>query len=191
MGARHRGSVRELWDRAVRYRPADRLVERSNRQRHTGRVNRGMGGSGVPDRIGLAQPLVSAVNRDRPYAKHPTSVVLVDKSTDPSFPSDHATVSGAIAGGLWLTRRRIRYVAVGLAFLMAFIRVYVGAHYPGDVIAGLAFGALIGLIGGRYVIPLIRRILDRLRPSSVGRLISTRPIRARGVADGRTHVTRS
>ncbi len=84
-------------------------------------------------------------------------------------------MSGAIAGGLWLTRRRIRYIAVGLAFLMAFIRVYVGAHYPGDVIAGLAFGGLIGLIGGRYVIPLIRRILDRLQPSAVGRLISARP----------------
>ena len=92
-----------------------------------------------------------------------------------SFPSDHATVSGAIAGGLWLTRRRIRYIAVGLAFLMAFIRVYVGAHYPGDVIAGLAFGGLLGLIGGRYVIPLIQRILDRLQPSAVGRLISARP----------------
>lgn len=125
--------------------------------------------------IGLAQPLVSAVNRDRPYAKHPTSVVLVDKSADPSFPSDHATVSGAIAGGLWLTRRRIRYAAVGLAVVMAFVRVYVGAHYPGDVIVGLAFGALIRLVGGRYVIPLIQRILDHLRASVFGRLISTRP----------------
>ena len=129
--------------------------------------------------IGLAQPLVSAVNRDRPYAKHPASVVLVDKSTDPSFPSDHATVSGAIAGGLWLTRRRIRYIAVGLALVMAFDRVYVGAHYPGDVVAGLAFGGLIGLIGGRYVIPLIHRILDRLQPSAVGRLISAVSIKPR------------
>jgi undecaprenyl-diphosphatase len=36
---------------------------------------------------------------------------------------------------------------VALAVLMAFARVYVGAHYPLDVVAGLAFGALVTVVG--------------------------------------------
>lgn len=122
--------------------------------------------------IGIAQPLVSAVNRDRPYAKHPAALVLVDKSTDPSFPSDHATVSGAIAAGLCLTRRRVRLAAVIVAGVMAFVRVYVGAHYPGDVIAGLAFGAIIALLLSRIVTPLITTILTRMQRTPLRRLIT-------------------
>jgi membrane-associated phospholipid phosphatase len=118
------------------------------------------------------QPINGAVNRDRPYARYPVSVVLVDKTTDPSFPSDHATVSGALTGGLWLTRRRIRWVALGLAILMAATRVYAGVHYPADVLAGLAIGAAIGLIGGHFAVPLVRRLLGRLEPTALGRLIT-------------------
>jgi membrane-associated phospholipid phosphatase len=126
--------------------------------------------------VGLVQPINGTVNRDRPYARYPASVVLVGKTTDPSFPSDHSTVAGALAGGLWLTRRRrVRWVAIGLAALMAATRVYAGVHYPGDVIAGLTIGAAIGLIGGHFLVPLVRRLLQRLQPSPLGRLLTAKP----------------
>ncbi|MCA1844960.1 MAG: phosphatase PAP2 family protein [Actinobacteria bacterium] len=99
------------------------------------------GGAGALAALGIAQQIGHVVDRARPYDVMPAAHVLIARTADFSFPSDHATVVGAVAAGLWLANRRLGLVAAGLAFLMAFSRVYVGAHYPGDVLAGLALGA--------------------------------------------------
>ncbi|GAC1361611.1 MAG: hypothetical protein NVSMB32_00820 [Actinomycetota bacterium] len=57
--------------------------------------------------------------------------LLLARTGDFSFPSDHAAVAGAVATALFLVDRRIGLVAAILALAMAFARVYVGAHYPG------------------------------------------------------------
>jgi undecaprenyl-diphosphatase len=100
-------------------------------------------GAGTLLALALAQPIVRAVAEPRPYTRLPHALVLVHRSTDPSFPSDHATMAGAVAIGLLLVHRRLGLVAAALAILMAADRVYVGAHYPVDVLAGLAFGGLV------------------------------------------------
>lgn len=91
--------------------------------------------------LGAAQLIGHVVGRARPYDAMTGMRVLVSRTTDFSFPSDHATAAGAVAGGLWFVDRRLAQVAVGLALLMALTRVYVGAHYPGDVLAGLVLGS--------------------------------------------------
>ena len=99
--------------------------------------------------------------------------VLVDKSTDFSFPSDHATVVGAVAAGLLFTCRRWGLTAAVLALLMAFTRVYVGAHYPGDVLAGLALGAAVAAAGRPLLVPILTRIAAALARTPLRVLIST------------------
>lgn len=97
--------------------------------------------------LALNQPLGAAVGEARPYATHPDLLVLATRTTDASFPSDHAVVAGACAAGLWLVSRRLGAVAAVLALLMAVARVYVAAHYPWDVAAGLLVGAVVALGG--------------------------------------------
>lgn len=100
--------------------------------------------------IGLNQPLGHAVGEPRPYVALHHVLVLVPRSGDFSFPSDHAVMAGAVAMGALLVERRLGLVASALAVLMAFARVYVGAHFPLDVVAGLALGAVV--VGVGYVV---------------------------------------
>lgn len=63
-----------------------------------------------------------------------------------SFPSGHATTVGALFMALALLLPRHRAVLAMLAIWLGMTRVMVGAHYPSDVTAGLAFGAWFSLI---------------------------------------------
>jgi membrane-associated phospholipid phosphatase len=105
--------------------------------------------------VAVNQPLGHLFHEGRPYAAHPHALVLVARSTDYSFPSDHAVMAGAVATGLLLVSRRLGTVAAVCALLMAFARVYVGAHYPWDVAAGLLVGAAVAVLSWSIVrIPL-------------------------------------
>jgi membrane-associated phospholipid phosphatase len=97
--------------------------------------------------VGLNQPLVSSFAEARPYTTHPGLLVLAHRSADFSFPSDHAVMAGAAAAALWLVSRALGALATVAALAMAFARVYIAAHYPWDVAAGLVFGALVALVG--------------------------------------------
>lgn len=112
--------------------------------------------------LGIGQLIGGAIDRARPYEAMTGVHLLVDKTTDFSFPSDHATAAGAVAVGLLLTNRRWGIVAAVLAIVMAFTRVYVGAHYPRDVIAGLALGGAVAAAGTVLVVPTLTRIAERL-----------------------------
>ena len=97
--------------------------------------------------VALNQPVVNGVQEARPYTDHPGILVLAHRSADFSFPSDHSVMAGAIAAGLWLVSRRLGIVATVAALVMGFARVYIAAHYPHDVLAGLALGAAFVLVG--------------------------------------------
>lgn len=60
-----------------------------------------------------------------------------------SFPSDHALVSFCLATGLWIVSRRLGFWALIYAALISFPRIYIGAHYPTDILAGAGLGVVI------------------------------------------------
>ena len=112
--------------------------------------------------VGIGQFIGNAVARPRPYTSMTGVHLLVGKTTDFSLPSDHATAVGAVAVGLLLANRRWGIAASVLAVLMAFTRVYVGAHYPGDVLAGLALGGGVAFAGALLVVPHLTRLAEYL-----------------------------
>jgi undecaprenyl-diphosphatase len=95
-----------------------------------------------------------AVGRERPV-DHP----LVREPTSDSFPSGHAATSFACAATLAMFLPRRAAVLYVLAALIAYSRVYVGVHYPLDVLAGAALGLLVAT-----ALRLLLTVLRRSRP---------------------------
>ncbi|CAL9490555.1 Undecaprenyl-diphosphatase BcrC [Streptomyces sp. enrichment culture] len=96
--------------------------------------------------------LKSAVTEERPcraVAGAAPSLVACPPHGDWSFPSNHATIAGGAALALALARRLIVWLTVPLALLTAFSRVFVGVHYPHDVVAGLLLGAVVAVLAVR------------------------------------------
>ena len=111
--------------------------------------------------LGVNQPISSAVGEARPYAVLSNILVLAHRSMDPSFPSDHAVTAGAVAAGVLLvTRWVLAWVTVVAALLLAFSRVYIAAHYPHDVLAGLLLGAVVSVVIVGFAI--VRGVVTRL-----------------------------
>jgi membrane-associated phospholipid phosphatase len=96
--------------------------------------------------VAINQPIVNAVHEARPYTTHPGALVLVTRSADFSFPSDHAVMAGAVALGLVFVSRGLAALATVAALVMAFARVYIAADYPDDVLVGLVLGAGVALV---------------------------------------------
>lgn len=132
---------------------------------------------GVLAAVGINQPLVAAVHEARPYAALPNILVLATRSTDPSFPSDHAVMAGAVIAGIFLvTRGWLAWSALAAGLLLAFSRVYIAAHYPHDVLAGLLLGAAVSLVG--YLVlhrPLTTLVRAAERGSTRTLLTAARP----------------
>jgi undecaprenyl-diphosphatase len=95
--------------------------------------------------------------RERPYRTHAISHPWSD-SRDASFPSDHASASFAIAFAVLQLDRLAGGLLLAAASVIAVGRLFIGAHYPGDVAAGL----LVGLASAVLVVRLLRPALERL-----------------------------
>jgi len=109
----------------------------------------------------MNQVLIRIWDRPRPFVAHPVHV-LVSRSTDSSFPSDHAAAAIAIAVAVLLMHRRLGVIVLATAALVCFSRVYVGAHYPGDVLAGGAIGLGVTLLLWRPLRVIPTRANDAL-----------------------------
>ncbi|MEU1178014.1 phosphatase PAP2 family protein [Streptomyces sp. NPDC005820] len=91
-------------------------------------------------------PIRGFVERPRPFLDHQGLEVLVSGKTDYSFVSDHATLTMAMGVGLFVANRRFGLVGIGIALLEGFCRVYMGVHYPTDVVGGFALGTAVALL---------------------------------------------
>lgn len=99
--------------------------------------------------------LKKTINRVRPFDAIEGLTVLVKKPHDASFPSGHSSLSFALAMSLHLTvpknKRWMTICGLILAALIALSRIYVGVHYPTDILAGSLLGILCAVITRKIV----------------------------------------
>lgn len=145
--------------------------------------------------LALNLVLAHLIHEPRPFISHPSQVHdLVPHAADNAFPSDHETVASALAamlllyagqllapvkglmGGIGAAPRWLLILAVplallglGMALLIGLARIYVGVHYPFDILGGMlcgAFGGGVAVAARRVVQPILDAVLgvaERLR----------------------------
>ena len=88
--------------------------------------------------------LKELVMRPRPFVTHSDLTALLAPGDRWSFPSGHALSSFAAATALWCFHKKTGVLALVLAALIAFSRLYASVHYPTDVLAGMLIGIVLG-----------------------------------------------
>ncbi|MGJ5748883.1 undecaprenyl-diphosphatase [Streptomyces puniciscabiei] len=123
---------------------------------------------------GVNSALKLVVREDRPcQSLHVRTLEACPAPGDWSFPSNHAAIAAAAAVALVFVSRRLGATAVVAALAMGVSRVWVGAHYPHDVLAGLAVGALVAVMAMVAVRRRSEALAHRLTALRMGALLLT------------------
>ncbi|MCX4747408.1 phosphatase PAP2 family protein [Kitasatospora sp. NBC_01287] len=121
-------------------------------------------------------PISAIVGRPRPFVNHPGLDVLVaGKAGTYSFVSDHATMSMAVAVALFLVDRRLGALAGSLAALQGFCRIFMGVHYPTDVLGGYALATAVVLLLAPLAMSVLVPLCHALARTTAAPLITAGP----------------
>jgi len=105
----------------------------------------------------VEQPIKAYFRRRRPFIDIIQAIVIGKKPGTWSFPSGH---SATAFGGAWIFSRylpRLNWLWYTIAGLTAFSRIYLGDHYPGDVVSGSVLGVLFSILYRMLPWPWLRR----------------------------------
>lgn len=92
------------------------------------------------------------------------AIIVGNPSYDFSWPSGHATIAFAMAAILSRHRSAWKGFYYALALLIAFTRVYLGKHYPSDVIAGAFLGWIIGVSAYLVCYHVVKHGIKKRKP---------------------------
>lgn len=90
--------------------------------------------------------LKNIIARSRPCWIDHSVTLLIANPSDYSFPSGHTLASVIAATIITLSNKKIGYIAISLAALIAFSRLYLYVHFPSDVLGAGVIGVTIGFL---------------------------------------------
>lgn len=124
--------------------------------------------------VGLNQIFGKISHRRRPFATDPSAHVPGSPSHDPSFPSDHSSAAFGIAFAVFFFDRLVGNFFLAAATFVAVGRVFIGAQYSLDVLAGCLVGfgvALLIVRAAQPVVPAAVTLVGRITDPILDRLI--------------------
>lgn len=107
------------------------------------------GVSALVSRVIVTELIRLMYARPRPFTVHVVHQ-LIEKDTEPSFPSGHASFMFALGFGIYFYNRPLGILFLVLALLTGVARVMAGVHYPFDIFGGAVVGLVVAWLVDRY-----------------------------------------
>ncbi len=122
----------------------------------------------------VAEVVKVLVAEPRPCRGVPSAYILetCPVPSDYSFPSGHTTTAAATVAALYLLNRRLGWVTAVFAVVLAFSRVYVGGHYPHDVVASAILAVPVAAAVSLLLARPVTNLVARLRSSALAPLVA-------------------
>jgi undecaprenyl-diphosphatase len=113
--------------------------------------------------LGINRLISSEIwDRKRPYLTHHIAHPWIN-SHDASFPSDHASATFAIAFAVLAFDAVAGGIFLFFALVISVGRLFIGAHYPGDVGAGFLVGLTAALVIAKLARPVVARVVAQVQ----------------------------
>ena len=90
----------------------------------------------------------------QPFAELENVNQLIEKAVDNSFPSDHTILFFSFCASFWLFNRGWGLLLIGVASLVGVSRIWVGVHYPGDILAA----AILSIFSAIFVYKIVPKL---------------------------------
>lgn len=108
----------------------------------------------------IVHSLKMLLNRERPYKILEHLHTFGIELRDYSFPSGHTTASFSIATTIALNIPRLSIILFCLAMIIALSRVYLGVHYPTDVLAGIMVGLAVPILTHAFLLDIVDGVVS-------------------------------
>ena len=108
--------------------------------------------AGILARLGFTEIIRFFYKRPRPFVENKVNLLL-NHSSSSSFPSGHAAFYFAISTVIYSYNKKAGLLFFLASFLISFSRVFVGIHWPSDILGGV----LIGIFSGLLILKFIKK----------------------------------
>lgn len=109
-------------------------------------------------RLGFAELIRIFWNRSRPFVENHVNLIL-EHSASSSFPSGHAAFFFGLSTVVYFYNKKAGYLFLIASLLISVSRVFVGIHWPSDILAG----AIVGLFSGWLIILFSRKFFSTVK----------------------------